>query len=284
MADNTFIQKPLGITLTFFGFLWGMCVLVLDWTGRLDALKHLLPEEAYSYLASVKLPLLPLVAGIAILISLRRKGVEAPPVSTPQLQTNTNTATANPMQTVNVYTHPQPERQSISATDSWISKHNTRFLRHEDIKITVDESDDEVMVETQARGGAARVARFRNTGVAGEPVSKFSSVRAHVIYRDAMGTELADVPAACWLGHRTDMIDLEVGRTETVVIAAPKIGDLVAWWTRRIPAADFWTEERFVIEEAVIPRGATSAEVQLIGEKGISMEPVLIPLPDSLKN
>jgi hypothetical protein len=59
MADNTFIQKPLGITLTFFGFLWGMCVLVLDWTGRLDALKHLLPEEAYSYLASVKLPLLP---------------------------------------------------------------------------------------------------------------------------------------------------------------------------------------------------------------------------------
>jgi hypothetical protein len=201
--------------------------------------------------------------------------------------TNTNTATSAPVQNVYVNTQeiarekptkPVPvenRRPAIQAV-----AHNVRFLKSEQVSIRMPNPEKKIFVE-QAGALPALVARFRNSAIPARRVDSFTWVRAHIVYFDEGGHELFDVPTACWIGHDYEHIEMEVGHTQSVIVAIWDVGTrrLTVPFLKRQKSSDplEWGE-LIELEGKVLPKDAKVAKVQLIGEHGLSIEPVEIEL------
>jgi hypothetical protein len=117
----------------------------------------------------------------------------------------------------------------------------------------------------------AAIACFRNEPVLGEMVMDAEYVRAHIIYRDAAGEELEDIPCACWMAHHGDTIDLEVGKTQCCIIGLLKDTQLIVPWKKREPT-EYGDFIRLTVTRV---DDCDSVEIKLIGDRNqLVIEPI----------
>jgi len=136
--------------------------------------------------------------------------------------------------------------------------------------------EDSVIVERADGEVTGGLVCFRNVPIGNESVESIENVTAHVVYKDANGNEVADIPAAFWLKDESDMVDLKIGKTLCVIVLAQTGNKRLVFWKERCWSAEYPPGD--IISDAVkeIPSTMSTIEVHLIGEDGMSLPAVAI--------
>ncbi|WP_353063464.1 hypothetical protein RBB77_19625 [Tunturibacter psychrotolerans] len=185
-----------------------------------------------------------------------------------------NTSSSNPpwtagpitTQNVEVYAYPpKPARVAAPATPKPAFSIVAILNRTTSINFFKDS------FVADAKGYSALVVGFRNDGIAGKSAHSLHGVRAHVIYRDASGNELLDIPSACWLEEPTDSVDLEIGVARYLIVAANMSREnWVAPWVKKQKGKNSHGFD-FVIDGVDIPNEFTIVEIRMIDTDNFSL-------------
>lgn len=280
-----------GSVFAGIGLLWEIVIAAFDWFGRLEAAKEI--SHNLGFLLSKKTPVLPIAIGCCILLSILKRrdaGAEQRILQTAEsraessstvLAPSTSSATAAQVQQQHVHVYPvspQPEKPRTVSTPISAPTHNIRFLRTEVAQL--DAEDNETVREVQTGGKQGLVARFRNRPNAGEQVAYFHHARAHIIYQDENEQEIAATDSGCWVGHRTEQVDFELGHTESLVLIV-RDGDeepFAPWMERRRFTSSMGGGEIVQCVLKDLPRSVRFAEVYVIGTNGNSLPQITIDL------
>ena len=133
---------------------------------------------------------------------------------------NTNTATASPVQNVNL-NFPQTQEARPPVASKPKPKPNIQFLRAQTMRLVF--GDDEAFYENKYRNSSEGlpgiVACFRNDALETRAVPKVYNVKGQLIYRRGDGEEVGEgVGAGCWLEERTDAVDFPLGEARYLVM------------------------------------------------------------------
>jgi len=204
-------------------------------------------------------------------------GVRSNPVqisSPQQIASPTITQNANPSQKVEIHNHPVSPPPVPVKTEPERVRHNVLFLGAKKIW-----TDIEHEVFGSDEGFPALRACFLNKPIPGAKIGDFDYARARIVFRDASDTEVAAVSKPKWLNHGTkDVVHIEGNTTECLLLAICGNGDeWAAPYIAKRPAG-YWEdgEEALMIDGCPLPLGELTAEITIVGEENIGLEPVIV--------
>lgn len=162
---------------------------------------------------------------------------------------------------------PTPPPQSVRAP------HNVRFIGARRIKTDVER---EILDGTEGFVGVK--ACFLNKIIPGTRTSDFDHVRARIVLRDESDIELVEITRPKWLNHEAgDPVHVEVNRTECILLAV--FGNDGEWAMPFVSThpANYWDDgtTRLMVDACPLPVGELSAEITLVGEDNVGLEPVI---------
>lgn len=208
------------------------------------------------------------IIGFLILtgLILFRPRKENPNNSTPRLEQAVSpviTQQANPVITVNV---GKPERSVDSPVISsgQPPRPNIKLV---EAKFTTAHTVDGKLCESPANLGDINVAvaSFRNEGLLGSTVAQ-PHVRAHIIFKDADGREIADVPSGVWLDEYKDTLAFSIGvKRNLVVLLLTRQGTLKRLWKESYTDENSWMGgPRFRVRDEGISERIGTIEISLL--------------------
>jgi hypothetical protein len=173
-----------------------------------------------------------LVGGLGILAILFLKGgrrgvVESPPTITDSLKQSIENVgnphieahihlpeTATPPAPLPVSTATKPQREG--------AKPNIHFVRTRSIRVTPSGPHGNNLVEAireiDSRNPQAAVAYFRNSASESIEVPNAYGVHAQILYKDAHGNEIDDVPNGHWLDPFKDSAIIQLNDTRGLIL------------------------------------------------------------------
>ena len=120
-------------------------------------------------------------------------------------------------------------------------------------------------------------ACFSNKSVPGTKIRDFDYVRARIVLRDESGAEVIEITRPQWLNRiMGDPVHIDVNRTECFLLAV--LGNGNTWAAPFVSSQDatYWDDAPGpMIEGISLPPGELSAEITLVGEDNIGLEPVI---------
>ena len=145
---------------------------------------------------------------------------------------------------------------------------NIKFVETRDADVYP--SDDTLFHETQCGLGEFKVTIvcFRNEGVEGQRVPSVD-VRAHVIYRDAAGQEITDVPSGVWLEEYKGHTGFTLGTKKCLILfLLTDQGTLKKLWKEAYRHAQSWMSglPSYRVRDEAIHGQVATLEIQLLSE------------------
>lgn len=136
----------------------------------------------------------------------------------------------------------------------------------------------EINYETGIR---AAIASFRNAPSFGNQISDAENVTAHLILRDEDGQEIGTgVSRVCWLNSSYDMVDIDVGESEHVVLLVLKEQSLfIPFWKRRCDGGG----DAITLESVEVNNRVAAIEVTLLDSRKYQLLPK-VAIKISLEN
>ncbi|HZD76753.1 MAG TPA: hypothetical protein VE218_07100 [Acidobacteriaceae bacterium] len=120
-------------------------------------------------------------------------------------------------------------------------------------------------------------ACFSNKSIPGTKVSDFDYVKARIVLRDGSGADVVEISRPQWLNRKMDdHVHINVNKTECLLLAV--FGNDNEWAAPFIVPQDanYWDDApKLMIEGVSLPIGELSAEITLVGEDHIGLEPVI---------
>lgn len=257
--------------------IWEICIGVIESLEKVEMVQLILTHVPIFFL-SWKTPLIPLGLGLAMMFWLRlsKRGESSKDTSVRSVGTTTATQEADRSQTINFAPVISPVISGNALSNLRQSKPksapkplrkptpNVRVVTAKIQRLAFSETGTGFIVSAQ-KGYDSIVVCFRNDSTAGASNIGMYGVRAHVIYRNDHGMELLDIPAGCWIDNSTDSVDLELGRSRCLVVAAEdgKRGWFAPWMDRKqhqeFPGGDY-----FELEGTEMPQNVSNFEIALI--------------------
>ena len=207
-----------------------------------------------------------------VLILFRRRNKDTNSLSTQSSQQTANpviTQNANPTINVNIANQPQahepkPVRAVINDPEP-----NIRFIESKAVDIYEAEGK---FSKTQDGLGDLRVTVvcFRNEGILGREVRE-PDIKAHVIYKDVNGNEIADVPRAVWLQEYKGHTPFNTGEKKCLILfLLTKQGTLKRLWKEAYFHEHSWMSggPSFRVGDERIPAQVATVEISLLSESG----------------
>ena len=146
---------------------------------------------------------------------------------------------------------------------------NIKFVDARDADVY--HSPDTIFHETQRGLGDFKVAIvcFRNEGIEGQRIASVD-VRAHVIYRDAAGQEITDIPSAVWLEEYKGHTDFTLGTKKCLIVfLLTNQGTLKKLWKEAYTHEQSWMgggEPSYRVRDEAIRGQVATVEIQLLSE------------------
>jgi hypothetical protein len=215
----------------------------------------------------------------------REKGSEdssSPPPAWPS-STGTINQKASPVNTVDasqkveIHNHPPSAAPPTIAPRSHRQPvvpppHNVQFIGAKRIKTDVAR---EVFDGSESFVGVK--ACFSNKIIPGTKTDDFDYVRARIVFRDKSGAEVTEITRPKWLDHEPgDAVHVEVNGTGCILLAV--FGNDGEWAAPFVSAhpANYWDDGtlRLMVDGCPLPLGELSAEITLVGEDNVGLEPV----------
>ena len=208
------------------------------------------------------------IAGTLILLALIffKRGNKAPNLSSESVRQTANpvvTQTANPTINVNVG-NPLVSQPSQPTTEVAKPRPNIRFVETKSLGIHAGEG--EFFESPQGLGDyRVAVACFRNEAIVGQTL-KQPGIQAHIIFRDSVGTEVADVSSGVWLQVYKDAAPFTVGTKRCVILfLLTNQGTLKRLWKEAYTTEHSWMSgPNFRVRDEVIPSRIASIEIDLL--------------------
>jgi hypothetical protein len=189
---------------------------------------------------------------------------------------------ANPVNTVDasqkveIHNHPPfvppipvlPPQPLVTVSTT----HNVQFMGVKKIKTDVAHE-----IFGASEGFVGVKACFLNRCIPGTKTRDFDYVKTRILLRDASGAELAEITRPKWLAHEADdAVHIEVNQTECILLAV--FGSDNEWAVPFISTnpANYWDDgtQRLMVDGRSLPAGELSAEITLVGEDNIGLDPV----------
>ena len=237
------------------------------------------------YINGPKLAVTCLSAGILILVItiLRRRHKQErtqPPSPSQSVQQTANPViTQNPTQTVNVNIDAQARQAQEPPPDPPMPKlePNIRFVEAKVIPATTGSGN--TFHEAQARSGGfyVGIACFRNDGIVGKRLRQ-PHVKAHIVFRDAEGLEITDVPRAVWMDNSRDYVEFAIGHKRCLILfLLTEEGTLKRLWSERFFHEQSWMNRgpSFRQRDDVISEKIASIKVDLVSESTTIFQAIL---------
>jgi hypothetical protein len=188
--------------------------------------------------------------------------------------------TANPVidasQKVEIHNHPaslppipaHPSPRSPGA----LPPHNVQFKGVKQIRTDIARE-----VFDSNEGFVGLKACFSNKIIPGTKTRDFDYVKARIVLRDASGAEVAEITRPIWLDHEPgDAIHIEVNQTQCILLAI--FGGDDEWAAPFIStnSSNYWDDgtRRLIVDGCSLRAGELSAEITLVGEDNVGLEPV----------
>lgn len=205
-----------------------------------------------------------------------RPQIKAPSVGEVNVRANPlNTVDAS--QKVEIHNHP-PSSPPIPVLTpqpllTVLAPHNVQFTGVK--KIRTDVANE---IFDASEGFVGVKACFLNRIIPGTKTRDFDYVRSRIVLRNASGGEIAEITKPKWLAHEAgDAVHIEVNQTECVLLAV--FGSDNDWAVPFITtrSSNYWEDgtSRPMIDGCSLPLGELSAEITLVGEDNIGLDPVI---------
>jgi len=157
-------------------------------------------------------------------------------------------------------------------------RHNIKFVETGTASVHSGTNGDNTIYRSPQNLGdfLVSVACFRNEAVVGLNVHQ-PRLKAHIIYRDKEGNEVADVPRAVWLDHYGESVLFETGNKKCLVVFLLSNQDtLVKLWNETYTTAQSWMAggPQFRIRKDSIIAEVASVEISLLSDEACALRAV----------